>query len=256
MTRADLLLYRRMRGVFWVLLVGLLLVVPSLLALGFAFTAQLELVSGRDYESIGTPEAAIGAGIGLAGFVALIGSVVLGATAGSVDHQRGVLRDLVLAGKARWRIVVGRLLAAAVWIVVFAVVTYALIVAIGVLLAPIDDPVDWGEVWRNVAMFTYPWLYTMPFAAGVALVVGGRGPAIAVFFAVAFVLDGVLSALPYIGEWWSHVSLLQSTTVIDGLFLDEGTTFDGEAWRAVAVIAAWAIVPLAIGIARLNRREL
>ena len=256
MSRADFLLYRRMRGIFWGLLVIGLVGAPALLVTGVGIAVNTDAVTEGLRDDVGRPGDLMALGIGMGGFVGLIAAVILGATAGSVDHQRGVLRDLVLAGRARWRIVVGRLAAGAAWLLLAMAVSFAACVALGLALAPIDADVDWEEVLRMSATFGYSIFYTMPFAAGVALLVGSRGPAIAVFFAVAFVLDGVLSSIPKVSEWWQEVSLLQSSTTVDALIGEPGATLDGDAWRAIAVVAGWAIIPFVLGLVRLTRRDL
>lgn len=256
MSRADFLLYRRMRGVFWGLLVIGVVVAPILMVTGFGIATGTDGVSEGLRDDVGRPEDLMALGIGMAGFIALIAAVILGATAGSVDHQRGVLRDLVLAGRARWRIVVGRLLAAAGWLVLALAVSFAACIALGSLLAPIDASVDWETVFRNSASFAFNLAYTMPFAAGVALLVGSRGPAIAVYFAVAFVVDGVLSSIPKVRDWWEHVSLGNASMEVDGVITGRTEGFDGDAWQALAVIAGWALIPFVLGLVRLTRRDL
>lgn len=256
MTRADLLLYRRMRGVFWGLLVVGVVVLPLLLALGIAIAAQLDLFPREAMDEAGRPTAVFGAGFGFAGLLASIAAVVLGATAGSVDLQRGVLRDLVLAGRSRVRIVLGRLAGAATWLLVALALSFALTLVIGLLLSPIGGVDDWEQVGRDAARYWIGLAYTLPFAAGVALLIGSRGPAIAVFFAVTFIVDGIISIIPKFGDYWQHVSLIRADQQVVQAVLGEPLPYDWPVWNSVLVLVGWSVLPLAAGLVRLTRRDL
>jgi ABC-type transport system involved in multi-copper enzyme maturation permease subunit len=253
---ADLLLYRRMRGVFWGLLLVGVIVLPIMLALGIAIAAQLELFPEDAMDEAGRPSGVFAAGFGVAGLVASIAAVVLGATAGSVDLQRGVLRDLVLAGRTRVRIVLGRLAAAAAWLLLAIVISFGLTILIGVLLAPISGVDDWGEVARDGARYLVSVAYALPFAAGVALLIGSRGPAIAVYFAVTFLIDGVISIIPKLGDYWQHVSLIRADQQVVQWLLEEPVPYDWPVWQSALVLVGWAVIPLAAGLVRLTRRDL
>lgn len=259
MSRADLLLFRRMRGIFWGLLVVGMLVLPVLLVLGITIPAHLDLLPAEFVRDNGEPAKVFLSGFSLALFVGSIAAVVLGATAGSIDHQRGVLRDLVVAGLPRWRIVLGRLLAAIAWLVVALAGSFAAVLALSALLAPLDVGIDWDEVRRQTLQAAPSLAYTVPFAAGVALLIGSRGPAIAVFFVVALVIDNVLTVIPEVGDWWTHVSLNQADQQVRTAILADsglGPSSDRPLWGAVLVLAAWAVLPLVAGIVRLGRRDL
>src|SRR5690606_414939 len=98
---ADFVLYRRMRGVFWGVLVALVIGLPALVVIGVTTPANAEWADASYAREIGGPQNVFELGFVLASFAATFAAVMLGATAGSVDHQRGVLRDLVLTGRPR-----------------------------------------------------------------------------------------------------------------------------------------------------------
>lgn len=149
-----------------------------------------------------------------------------------------------------------RLLGGALWLLLALSIAYALIVLIGLSLAPIDGPPDWERVARGAAQYFIGVAYTLPFAAGVAMLVGSRGPAIAVFFVVTFIVDGVLMALPEIGELWEHVSLMRADQQVVQAILQEPLPFEQSATASAFVIVGWAVVPFIAGLVRLSRRDL
>lgn len=258
MSGADFTLYRRMRGVFWGLLVIGVVALPIAVLLAMTVPAQLEIFAPSTIDSIGNTEAVASVGFGLGGVLALIAAVILGSTAGSVDLQRGVLRDLILTGRSRPRIVLGRLLAAFAWLVLAVLVSYASTVAIAWALAPISSNPDWEAIARIGGQFLPGLTYTVPLAAGIALMVGSRGPAIAIYFVFALVIDNVLVAVPKVGEWWQHVSLSQADQQVVARIVGEsgGALQDRPLWQAMLVLAAWALGALVIGLVRLGRRDL
>ncbi len=259
MTRADLLLYRRMRGIFWGLLVVGVLGVPLLTSLAWTVPSQLGWYTYKFVREVGTPTAIIESGMSFASLLGVIAAVILGSTAGSIDLQRGVLRDLVLTGKARWRIVVGRLAAALTWLVAFIAAAIGITIVIALTLAPLSETLDWAELFRIPAAFAPMLVVSLFLACGVALLVGSRGPSIAVYFGVAFLVDNILGALPKIGEWWQEVSLgIAQEEVLT--WIETGNEFSSELGRssttAVLVLVGWALIPFALGLVRLTRRDL
>jgi ABC-type transport system involved in multi-copper enzyme maturation permease subunit len=256
MSRADLVLYRRMRGIFWGLLVVGMVILPTLMILGLAIPAHAGMFPDQFVAENLEATKLFSSGFSVAAAIGSIAAVVLGATAGSVDHQRGVLRDLVLTGRPRWRIVVGRLLGAFAWLVGALLVAFAISLAGGALLSPLEPALDMEEVTRFALQVLPGIALSIPLAAGVALLIGSRGPAIAVYFVVALVIDNVLSVIPKLGEWWREVSLTQSNERLGSWIADTPSFSEQELWQAVVVLAGWAIIPFVAGVVRLTRRDL
>ncbi|MCW2923014.1 MAG: hypothetical protein JWM98_418 [Thermoleophilia bacterium] len=254
---ADLLLYRRMRGVFWGLLVGGVLGVTTLFMLAVTVPAQLGWYADQTVRDLGGPASVAGGGFSILAIVATLAVVILGATAGSVDHQRGVLRDLVLAGRSRQRIVLGRVAGAAVLAAVVLAVGAAIVVSCAVAMPPVDSSVNWGRIAHEGLAYVPTLGATLLFSTGVALLVGSRGPAIAIYFVVSLLIDNVLRSLPTIGEWWEHVSYSAADNQVHQWIRTSGEeTFDRSGWLALVVLVAWGVVALAAGLARLSRRDL
>ena len=228
---------------------------------GLTIPAELGLVAASTERDIGDATNVFLAGIGMLGVAATFAAVLLGATAGSVDHQRGVLRDLVVAGRTRWRIPLLRMLAAALWLTVATAIALGIVSAFAVTLAPVAGSIDWHEALVENGVSSLPGLASpLLFGTGIALLVGSRGVAIGLFFLLSLVIDNILLALPTVGDWWQHVSLSAAEEQVAAHIgrPDQGSFFasDDPLGVAIAVLAAWALVPLVLGLVRLTRRDL
>ncbi|MCW2927459.1 MAG: family transporter protein [Thermoleophilia bacterium] len=255
---ADIVIYRRMRGVFWGLLVIGLIGAPLLLALAFSVPSRLELYSADAIEQVGSAETVFSGAYGVIFAIASLAALVLGATAGSVDLQRGVVRDLVLAGRPRWRIVLGRLAGAFALLVAAVTLSLALVLLVAVTLSPDRTIDDWERIWRSIAEIGVTVAFTLPLAAGFALLIGSRGPAIVVFFLTWLLVDNVLFAIPKLGEWWEQVSLsIAAGQVLSWVRNGEADQMiDRGVGAAALVVVGWMVIPLVAGIVRLSRRDL
>jgi ABC-type transport system involved in multi-copper enzyme maturation permease subunit len=252
----DLTLYRRMRGLFWGLLVVGVFLVPVLLVLGVTVPAQLDLYSAKTMHDIGDGDSVARGTLGVLSTMVGLAAVVFGATAGSVDLQRGVLRDLVLAGRSRTRIILGRVAGALAWLAIAALLAGAITAVVSATIAPVDGSLDWHEFGRIAATHVPGSIVTLLFATGVALLLGSRGMAIAAFFVFALVIDNILLAIPKVGGWWEHASYQRADTQVAAWINHSHETFARSNSTAALVLAAWAIVPLLLGLARLQRRDL
>ncbi|MCW2955539.1 MAG: hypothetical protein JWO69_408 [Thermoleophilia bacterium] len=245
----DLLLFRRMRGMFWGgLAFGIVGIVTAIMLPVTLFANEAE---------VGSADLVFEAGIGILMFPAIFVAVLMGATAGSVDYQHGVLRDLVLTGRRRVAVPLRRLAAAATWQFIFAAIAVGVVTLVAVTLAPVGGGLDVEEALRLVASLVPLFVAALAFGAGVALLVGSRGPAIGIFFLFTLVIDTVLLVLPKVGEWWEHVSFaiafFQTSEWVGGTTSEQ---YANSNVVGALVLAAWTLVPLALGLVRYQRRDL
>jgi ABC-type transport system involved in multi-copper enzyme maturation permease subunit len=252
----DLRLFRRMRGLFWGLLVVGVVLVPVLLALGVTVPALLGLYSDKSVHDIGGPDSVARGTLGVLATMVGLAAVVLGATAGSVDLQCGVLRDLVLAGRSRARVILGRVAGAVTWLALAALLAGVITVLVAATIAPVEGTLEWGTVGQLAATHVPEALTTLLFATGVALLLGSRGMAIAVYFVFALVIDIILLAIPKVGDWWEHASYAAANSQVAAWIGDSHESFERSNGQAALVLAAWAVIPLALGLLRLQRRDL
>jgi len=257
MTSADMVLFRKSRGLFWGALVAVVIGLPVVIVSILVVPSALGMYSAATQAEVGTATKVIVDGVGFLTIFGAIVAILLGATAGSVDHQRGVIRDLVLAGRPRWRIVLGRLLAASAWLIIAVAVCIALLVVLAITMAPVDGDMDWGEIGRTVAALG-PWLLTaLVFGSGIAMLIGTRGPAIGIYLAFVFILDQILVVIPKIGPVWEHMSyFLAQGQTIEWISGTGGTGFAHSNTVALLVLIAWGVIPFTLGVIRLSNRDL
>lgn len=256
---ADLILYRRMRGMFWGGLVVFTVALAPLILLGIGLFAAARDLDPSTIRDLGGPTVFFEGGAGTLSLIGLIVGLLMGATAGSVDAQRGVLRDLVLTGRSRTVIALRRIAGAVTWMVIALAISIALITMVALWLAPDTGGMDWGEWTDNVLVLGPQTLAALLMGAGIALLVGSRGPAVIVYFVLALFVDNILTVIPKVGEWWEHVSF----NVAQGQVLGEiapntngGTEAVNSLTVAILLYVAWATIPVIAGLIRLERRDL
>ncbi|MBC7459813.1 MAG: ABC transporter permease subunit [Thermoleophilia bacterium] len=251
--REDLVLFRYMRGLFWACIVSIMLLATPLVVLVTGITLQFTGPTSATYQEIGTTYDLTSFGLGMLILVSPIVALLFGTTAGSIDHQSGVLRDLVLTGRSRIGIVLRRIGAAAVWVFGSAIAALMLIFVIALVLAPADGPLRLGDLAQLLGPLAIVLTTALLLGAGLALLIGSRGPAIGAFFVFELVIDNILQAIPKVGDVWTHVSLGRA---VAELIASIDATIDRPVWQPVIVLVGWCVVPLALGIWRLSRREL
>ncbi len=204
------------------------------------------IVSGNDSRT-----EVIDVASGLLLFAAVICSIVIGATAGSYDIDKGTMRYLALTGRPRWQLVLVR--APALLLTVYAVLLPAFaLVLVAYLLAPGDDAPHYA--FTNL-------FYGVPIAGflfGVfSLAIGTFLKSSAVAIAVAIVLNfagTLITAL--IGEYVSETAAKAMYPVLVGVVFDRQGSSDTLAFApTLAALAVWLTALLGAAVLRAQRAE-
>lgn len=197
---------------------------------------------------------AIENGGGLLLFAATIAGIVIGATAGAYDVDRGTMRYLVLTGRPRWQLVCVRVLAFPV--TVAAVTLPAVFV---VLLAGV---VAGGE---SASGDLYMDLFYAPIMAGIlygtlSLCIGTFLKSIGVAIAVAVVLN--FAGLLIAGLIYENVSEDLANgffTVVALVAIDREAGSGAESTfslsTSIAILVVWLTALIGASIARVQRAE-
>ncbi|MCW2949509.1 MAG: family transporter protein [Thermoleophilia bacterium] len=255
--RQDLVLYRYSRGLFWGgIVVGILLFGPAVVIIGGLITSYGH-PSRETVDAVGNANQLAHQGASNLAAIGTLVALLFGATAGSIDRQTGVLRDLVLAGRSRTMIVMRRLLAAFVWVFAATLVALGLIALFAVLFAPVNGHLRTGDFAQEALSLAPGFALALVLGAGFAMLIGSRGPAVGAFFLINLIIDNLLLAIPKVGDAWEHVSLSKaigdvSTAIMPG---QQGHPVDSM-MVSVIVVVAWALVVLVAGLVRLRRRDL
>jgi len=250
LARADLLKLRRRRGLFWT--VTVLTIVPMVIAYGVL--AILHAANPDHHGPAGGVEN-LGHGMFVLTLLGGVAAILAGARAGADDVASGVFRELVVTGRSRLALFAARIPAGLAFLWTIAGAGFA-VAAIGstAFAGSLDAPS------ARVLLDTAAWLglvsgLTLLLALGVSSAIGSRGTAIGIVLGWQIVAMPVLLEVKALGS--AREGLLNAATghlAPAAVFQD--TRNIGMSLSAVAVvIAAWALIPLALGAWRTRRRD-
>jgi hypothetical protein len=185
----------------------------------------------------------------------VVAAILLGATAGAGDLRSGVFRELVVTGRPRLALFAARVPAglgfavAAVW-AGFAVTAVASTVLAGSLDAPGVGLLVESAAWLAIVVGL-----ALVLALGVSSAVGSRGTTIGVLVGWQLVLMPFLLQMKTLGSLRELLPVAATERVAPSALFDGGVTVPMSLSAAIAVIAAWAILSLAVGAWRTSTRD-
>jgi hypothetical protein len=250
LVNAELLKLRKRRGL--VLMTFALTVLPMLVAYTVLFALHaaeptkhgpaggLENFSGSTY---------------LLTQLGVVAAILIGATAGAGDLRAGVFRELVVTGRSRLALFAARLPAglglavAAVW-AGFAVTALGATILAGSLEAPgvglLVESATWVAIIVGLALV---------LALGVSSAIGSRGTTIGVLVGWQLVLMPFLLQLGTLGSLRELLPGAATERLAPSALFDGSPTVPMSVSLAIAVLAAWTLVPLAVGAWRTWSRD-
>jgi hypothetical protein len=248
--RADLLKLSKRRGLFWW---SLILTAGSMLAY-FGTNVVLHLADASGNGPAGGSDHYDHA-MDVLCLTSVVAGALIGTTAGCGDRSAGVFRDLVATGRSRAELFLARVPAALALVVPmvvggFVVGTAACFAFASGLPAPSAGTVAWYG-----AFILASGVLACVFGLGLAELIGSRGIAIGVL--LGWFLGGEQLLL-------SVTSLGQARDALAGVAVDRlrplvvsGDSHELELTlaAALAVLAAWLIVPVLAGMVRAQTRD-
>jgi hypothetical protein len=185
----------------------------------------------------------------------VVAAILVGATAGAGDLRSGVFRELVVTGRPRLALFAARvpaglgLAVAAVW-AGFAVTAVASTVLAGSLEAPSAGLLVESAAWLAIVVGL-----ALVMALSVSSAVGSRGTTIGVLVGWQLVLMPFLLQLKTLGSLRELLPVAATERVAPSALFDGGVTVPMSLTVAIAVIAAWTILSLAVGAWRTSTRD-
>jgi hypothetical protein len=247
---AELLKLRKRRGLF--LVTFALTILPMVIA--FVVLAALHAAKPAKHGPAGGLENFSGSMYLLAQLV-VVGAILIGATAGAGDLRAGVFRELVVTGRSRFALFAARvpaalaLAVAAAW-VGFAITAVASTALAGSLAAPgiglLVESAAWLAVVAGLALV---------LAVGLASTIGSRGTTIGVLLGWQLVLTPFLVQIHTLGSLRGLLPVAATERLAPAALFDGSPTVPMSASSAVMVLAAWMLVPLAVGAWRTWSRD-
>jgi hypothetical protein len=185
----------------------------------------------------------------------VVAAILIGSTAGAGDLRAGVFRELVVTGRSRLALFAARVSAglglavAAVW-AGFAVTAVGSRVLAGSLEAPSMGLLVESAAWLAVVVGL-----ALILALGVASAVGSRGTTIGVVVGWQVVLMPLLLQIRTLGSLRDSLPVAATERLAPSALFDGSPTVTMSVSGAIAVLAAWTVVPLAAGAWRTSTRD-
>jgi len=187
--------------------------------------------------------------------VAIVAAVLIGATLGTGDLSAGVFRELVVTGRSRFALYTARVPAGLALLLVpvavaFAITAMASRVFAGALEAPSATVLAQSGAWLALLA-----ALSMATAHGVASLFSSRGTSIGILLGWQLGLMPVLIAIGSLGLlreglFYAAVNRLQPAALAEG-----DTPVPMSLAMALIVLAAWTVVPFALGAWRTATRD-
>lgn len=190
-------------------------------------------------------------------FPTAICSVVLGVWIFGVEYGQNTMRRTVAADPDRVRLVAVKLGAALLVVAVVTVLVFMLALALYGLANSGHDfefPVD--DLFRRGADSLFSNLVYMLVGAGFAMITASMAGGMAATLVFIFVLDGMLSLLPKVGDFTFGLAVADLSAWITGS--DAGGLTAGAGHSpgiALLIVAAWVCLLLGAGANRLIRSD-
>jgi hypothetical protein len=184
-----------------------------------------------------------------------VAAILIGATLGAGDLSAGVFRELVVTGRSRLALFAARIPAglALVWIVVgagYAITATGSHVFAGSLATPSGGLVLKGAAWLALVS-----ALSLVLALGVSSLVGSRGTTIGVVLGWQLVAMPVLLQIKALGTFRESLVGAATERIAPAGLFEGHTVLAMSVVTTAAVIAAWALVPLALGAWRTVKRD-
>ncbi len=178
--------------------------------------------------------------------VGVVGAILAGVTAGSGDLGAGVFRELVVTGRSRLAVFAVRIPGGLLFLLPFALAATALAGGAAIVFAGSNPEPGLGLIVRYGAWLVLVFTTLFALALGVGSLLGGRT-------GVGVVLGWHFAAVPIL-KAFSDVKPFLLTAALDRFEPGTEATVPSVT-RALLVIAAWTLVPLAIGAWRTATRD-
>jgi ABC-type transport system involved in multi-copper enzyme maturation permease subunit len=185
----------------------------------------------------------------------VVAAVLIGATLGTGDLSAGVFRELVVTGRSRLvlfaaRIPAGLAILLAPVGVAFGITAAASSAFAGSLEAPSGTLLVQAGAWLALMAAV-----SMAIALGVSSLFSSRGTSIGILLGWQLGLMPVLIAIGPLGSFrdglfYAAADRLQPAALVDG-----SAPVPMAVATAVAVLVAWAVIPLALGAWRTQTRD-
>ena len=187
--------------------------------------------------------------------LSVVAAILVGATLGAGDLGSGVFRELVVTGRSRLALFAARLPAGYGLLMLVVGAGFAVTATASTVFAGSSDVPSAGLLVTSAAWLALVTGLALVLALGVSSALGSRGTTIGILLGWQLVAMPLLLQIGALGLL--REGLLEAATqrLTPSALLDGGPTVPMSLAAAVVVIAAWTVVPLAVGAWRTCTRD-
>ena len=249
LARAELLKLRRRRGL--VTLAALLAIAP--MVIGYGISAILHAQNPAHYGPAGGVENLAGS-LGILVTLAGVAAMLVGVTAGAGDLGAGVFRELAVTGRSRRALFTARIPAGLALVIPltaagFAAASLGSIVFAGTLARPGAGVLASSLAWVELATCS-----SFVLALGVSSLVGSHAASIAGLLAWQLAIAPLIQAASFLGIF-REIMPGAALDRLEPAALHAQSGVPTSLAAAVLTLAAWTVIPLALGAWRTISRE-
>jgi hypothetical protein len=187
--------------------------------------------------------------------LSVVAAILVGSTLGAGDLGSGVFRELVVTGRSRLALFAARVPAGLG--LAFAIVGAALAVTAtaSTVFAGSSEVPGAGLLVSSAAWLALVTGLAMVLALGVSSVVGSRGTTIGIVLGWQIIVMPLVLQIGALGSLRGGLAGAATERLEPAGLFEGGATVPMSLAAAVAVIAAWTVIPLAVGAWRTCTRD-
>jgi hypothetical protein len=248
--RAEFLKLRKRRGL--VLSTLALTVVPMII--GYTVLLILHATDPTKHRAAGGLENFSGS-MEILWQLSVVAAILVGSTLGAGDLGSGVFRELVVTGRSRLALFAARIPAGLGLVVPAVGAGFAVTATASTLLAGSLEGPSLGLLAASAAWLALATGLALVLALGVSSTLGSRGTTIGIVLGWQLVAMPLLLQLGALGSLRKGLIGAATERLAPTALFDGGLAVPMPLAAAVAVIAAWTVVPLAVGAWRTCTRD-
>jgi hypothetical protein len=187
--------------------------------------------------------------------LSVVGAILVGATLGAGDLGSGVFRELVVTGRSRLALFAARVPAGLALVFLLVSAAFAVTATASTVFAGSADAPGAGLLVSSAVWLGLVTSLALVLAVGVSSALGSRGTTIGILLGWQLIAMPLLLQIGALGSL--REGLLEAATerLEPARLFEGGATVPMSLAAAVAVIAAWTVIPLAVGAWRTCTRD-
>jgi hypothetical protein len=250
LVRAELLKVRKRRGLLAATLA--LTILPMIAA--YVVIAILHGVDPSKHGPAGGAEN-FAELVNFLGALTIVAGILVGATVGTGDIGSGVFRELVVTGRSRLALFSARVPAGLAFLLAPVGVAFVVSAAGATMLAgPLEAP-DGRLLLHSAGWLALLAGLSVIIALGFSSLLSSRGTSIGILLGWLLVAMPLLAQVGSLGVIRETFIGAATDRLAPAAVLGDGPIVPMSLWAAVVAIAAWTIVPLALGAWRTCTRD-